>query len=489
MQRNSNSFIDIVAITLARIVTMTTSIVQAMILSRLFDKYDYGTYSQIIIVMTILTNVTSFGLSSAVKYFASKTTNLNKQKEYFETIFNLNIITGIIGATILILTRDLVANYFSNPALQVMLLYVALRPMISNLVLDYQNIFIANGMSLIISYRNIGIGISQLIITGIGAFILRDIKYILILLLLLDVLQLIYFYFISRNRLYLNMQWKINKHLVHEIFSYSVPLAVALMIGTINIEVDKLIIGRFFSTDELAVYTNMSRELPFSFIAVAISTVTLPKIINKFSDGKLADAKQIWAFSISLGFISTTMFCVLALLLHKEIITFLYSDKYLGSESVFVIYILVQLFRYTYFGTALNAAGMSRVILFYALITLALNVILDFTFLYYIGFIGPAYASLISIAFMGLIQLIHGSKILKSSFFELFIIKHNLTSIVVFAIVGLLLFPLKNHLITYGYNNISILVIISGLYCLMTIILLFPMIKKIVRMLNLLTEA
>lgn len=484
MLKRSNSLIDIFAITFARIITMVTSIGQAMILSRVFDKHDYGTYSQTLIVITLLTNITSFGLSSSVKYFSSKNKDLNNQKDYFDTIFNLNIITGIVGATIILLFSNTIANYFENPSLQAMLLYVALRPMITNLVLDYQNLFVANGKSLIISYRNIVIGILQLVFVGIGAYILRDIKYILILLLLLDLLQLIYFNFFSRSKLFSISFFKINKNKVREILNYSVPLAIALMVGTINIEVDKLMIGRFFSTDELAVYANMSRELPFSFIAIAISTVTLPKIINKFSNGKISSALQIWSYSISLGFIFTALFCILALLLHKELIIFLYSEKYIGSESVFIIYIIVQLFRYTYFGTALSASGKSRVILGYAVIALVMNFLLNYPFINYFGFTGPAYASLISISFLNIIQLIHGAKIFKGSVFDLFNMKYNLSCMIVFIIIGTLLFPLKDYLYSNDLNNFSIIIIISILYCAGSLIILFPIIKKVIYLLN-----
>ena len=57
---------DSVLLVFVRIVTMSVSILQTMILARTFSKTDYGTYSQGLLVISFLSPIASLGLENAV---------------------------------------------------------------------------------------------------------------------------------------------------------------------------------------------------------------------------------------------------------------------------------------------------------------------------------------------------------------------------------------------------------------------------------------
>ena len=50
--------------------------------------------------------------------------------------------------------------------------------------------------------------------------------------------------------------------LLKSVFSFSIPMGLASAISTLSVQLDQLMVGRFFSTEELAVFSNAAKELP-----------------------------------------------------------------------------------------------------------------------------------------------------------------------------------------------------------------------------------
>jgi O-antigen/teichoic acid export membrane protein len=472
-----NPVIDIAALSGTRVLTLLLAMAQVMILSRAYNKLDYGTYSQGLIVIQIMTTLTGFGLSSAVNYFLAQAIPFESKRKYFNTITGINVLSGVVGGLLLLVFRNFIAEYFSNPMLAALIIYIAFRPMVANLVTNFQNSFIANSMARMISVRNLIIVIIELAIIGFAAWMKYDISVIFVLLIALDLAQLLYFFLITKKLWYTVSFFKISPELVREILAYAVPMALALMVGTLNIEVDKLLIGYFFSTEQLAEYANMSKELPFSFIALSISTVMLPKIIRAYKNGDKELARKFWANSISIGFIFTSLLCMAAILLSKEVIVFLYSEKYAGGDPIFIVFVLVQMIRFTYFGTILNAAGKTKLIFIFSVLALVMNTVLSLLFYYFFGYYGPAYATLISIGFIAFIQLVQSKKYLECSLPDLINFKDNG---VFLAILLLLLIPfnyLRIWLHSLGWSSTVVMATVGILYTAASAALYFKKIR------------
>ena len=77
--------------------TILTSIVQTMILSRELSELEYGTYSQGLLVANFLVPFLLIGLSNAVTYFSGqKEINVHR---YINSIVTIVLFLGLIGAT------------------------------------------------------------------------------------------------------------------------------------------------------------------------------------------------------------------------------------------------------------------------------------------------------------------------------------------------------------------------------------------------------
>ena len=75
-------------------------IVSPMILSRYFDKGDYGTYKQVMYVYSTLTTVFTFGIPRAYSYFIPRV-SLGESRDVIKKITNIFICIGLLFSVLL----------------------------------------------------------------------------------------------------------------------------------------------------------------------------------------------------------------------------------------------------------------------------------------------------------------------------------------------------------------------------------------------------
>ena len=99
-----------------------------MILSRYFNKEDYGTYKQVIYVYNTLLTVFTLGLPRAYAYFIPRG-NLGQSKDIIKKISNIFILLGLFFATLLFFGADLIAGFLKNPNLAEAIKWFAPTPL------------------------------------------------------------------------------------------------------------------------------------------------------------------------------------------------------------------------------------------------------------------------------------------------------------------------------------------------------------------------
>src|SRR5690625_2547046 len=81
-------------------------IVSSMVLSRYFDKYDYGTYRQVLYVYSTLITVFTLGLPKAFSYFLPRV-DINQAKSLIKKLTNLFFVLGGTFSIVLFFTSPI----------------------------------------------------------------------------------------------------------------------------------------------------------------------------------------------------------------------------------------------------------------------------------------------------------------------------------------------------------------------------------------------
>lgn len=415
----SNSLI----LAFVRVITMSVSIIQTMILSRILTKTDYGTYSQALLIINFSTPFFSLGLENAVNYFFNKVKDFKKKEKFINTIFVISFLSGLFGGLFILMLQGQISRYFGNDAMKALIFLIAFRPCLQNLIALYQPLFISNGYAGFIAKRNFIISITQVAIVGGVSYLSNSMELLFTMLLLLDIIQLFCFSFVYRKRKFSISIFKADFLLVNEILRYAVPMLFAASLSTISLNIDKLMISGLMSTEDYALYSNVSRELPFAFISSSFTTIVTPLIIKYINEGNHKKFKTLWSSYLEMGYKVTWPLCFGSAVLASEMIEVLYSRTYLNAEGIMVfrIYTIASMMRFTYFGMIPTALGRTDIVLKYSAFSCLINICLNYPMYLLLGIPGPAVATVVSLIISAVLYFRTSAKLVNLSFWDVLI--------------------------------------------------------------------
>ena len=408
-----------VHLTIAKVITTLITMVSGMLLSRYCTKAEYGTYSQLTIIITILTSLIMLGLPNSINFFLAKKETAEERRHFLSVYYTCSTVFAVLVGIVAVVGVPLAILYFKNENLNKYLYYLGLYPWASITIASVSNVLVVYGRTKKLMLINILNATAALASIGVTYLFTLTFNVFLILFLLLHMVISVWVYIIV-SRLEKGIKPEVDFPAVKQIFAYSIPIGLAALVGTITVETDKIMIGGFIDTESLAVYTNAAKELPLTMVATSLTAVLLPKMAVKLGNNENAEAVGLWKTSISASYIIMCFFSVACVVFAPQIMTILYSEKYIAGVNVFRVYSLILLLRTTYFGTVLSCAGKTKYIFYSSILSLILNIILNFAFYHLFGFIGPAIASFVSILVVALFQLVHSSRIIAVRFRDLF---------------------------------------------------------------------
>ena len=408
---------DALLLTAVKLVTMLLSLVTTRLLSQYLTTYDYGTYSQVLLIASTIASITILGMMDGMNFFFCSEKDTERREAYVATIYLMQLALGVIMGAAVMLP---ICAYMDNPELKKLMLFAAILPTLQNLIYISQVLLISVGKAKVLALRNLVISVLKLAAIIIVVHFVKDIALILIVSVLLDAFQLLIFYFILHRNGCLIRFTKADLRLILPILRYCVPMAVFVMLNTLNRDCDKYVIAAFTDTETLAVYTNASKALPIDIVMSSFITILLPVITRGISEKRNSETIEVYRLFLEISYISTAVLGGCILVSAPEFVSLLYSDKYLGGLSVFCIYILIDMVKFMSITLLLTAAGKTRILMFISLGAILSNIGLNILFYKLMGLIGPATATLAVTFAAGLLILYFSAKELDGRIRELF---------------------------------------------------------------------
>lgn len=464
-------------ITFSKFVVMFISLISGMLLSRFRSLTEYGTYSQIQTIMNLATTIIMMGLPNSLNYFLAKAETEEERIIFLSNYYSLSTILSLIIGAVLVTITPLLITIFDNSLINSFIYFLAFFPWTKIICASIENVLIIYNKTKLIIFFRISNSLCLLGIILLVQVMSWTFNIYMFLYLVIEVIFTLLTYLIVKN-LVSRIKFLIKPMLIKQIFAFSIPIGLASMIGTINIELDKIVIGSMLGTKELAVYTNASKELPVTIIASSITAVLLPQMVKFLHVNKVEKAVELWKSAVTISFSIICFLSFACFVFAPEVITILYSKKYLSGVDVFRIYCIVLLLKCTYFGMLLNAVGKTRFILYSSICSLILNLIFNYIFFYLFGFIGPALATFASTLIMQLFQLFYSAKVCKISFRKIFPWKNCFLLILLNIFIGIFFYILNNYLINY-INSILSSIILGIMWTIILLIILYkPLMKE-----------
>jgi O-antigen/teichoic acid export membrane protein len=377
------------------------------------------------------------GLPNSINYFLAQAEDRKERNRFLSLFYTFCTLLCILTGIISVLSIPLSEAYFENPHIKTYAFYLLVYPWTNSIIGSLSNVLVVYGQEKkLLTVQFVHSLASLFSVILVKVFNWSFLEY-LIVFLALNVLITFWVYWIV-NRLDGKLRVRCEISFVKKVLAFSIPIGLAALVGTLNIEIDKLMIGKLFNTEMLAIYTNAGKELPVTIVSASFTAVLLPQLTRYLKNEEIKPAVEAWGYSIQLSYIVICFFTTACIVFAPQMISIMYSDKYLPGVSVFRIYALVLLLRVTYFGMALNAIGKTKFILYCSIASLGLNVLLNYVMYLLLGFIGPAVATFISMALVGILQLHMTGKLIHVRIKEIFPWKSLLSITLLNVIWGLL---------------------------------------------------
>jgi O-antigen/teichoic acid export membrane protein len=375
------------ALSFGKVLTSLIGLASGMILSRVLLVHDYATYRQTLLVYTFLVPVLTLGLPDAVYFFLGDE-KTRKRGLVADNLLLLTLIGFIFALFLLLGGNKLIADRFNNPdlvnTLRIFAWYAVFTLPLGTLsaVLVVQNrikqLLVFNIVSRFLLFSLV-IGAAFYFANATG-LIYAEIASGLIV--FMGILFLLY-HALPADDL------RPNTGNMKRMLRYSVPLGLSSVLGTISVQLHQIIVSSICTPAEYAMYANGAIEIPvIGMITGSIATVILVEMRQNISDGKTDTALMLFRKAALPSAVILIPVMFFLLIEAKSFIEVLFSTKYTDSVSVFRIYLLILPARIIYYGSALMAFGLTRIILIRSALSLIFNSITAIILVYLIGYIG-----------------------------------------------------------------------------------------------------
>ncbi len=474
---------DAILLTFIKLVTTALGLATTRLLSEHLSVYDYGTYSQILLIVSTVASLTIFGMMDGMNYFYCKEHDVEKKEAYAATIFTSQLILGTFAGCVVMLLSAPLCAYFNNPDIKGLLVFAAVLPTLQNLIWIMQVLIVSVGDARKLAIRNFVVSVLRLGAVICLALFINNVAFYLAVTVLLDIAQMLYFCIILHKRKCYIKPSRVDFGLLGDIVKYCAPMAIFIIVNSLNRDMDKYLVSLMTDTETLAMYANASKQLPFDIIMSSFGTVLVPHIIRLFSKDNTVEATKLCRSFLEITYISTGTLCFAALAAAPQFMKLLYSNKYTAGIAIFCVYILVDFVRFTNLTVILSSAGKSKWLMILGGCALVTNAALNVLLYNLMGLIGPAISTLIVTVTTGVIMLCMDAKVLKARIADLFDFKYLVLFIAEAVALMVVLAILARLLDAYDVHYFVALVLVAGAYVAIMLLLnfkrLFGNMKKV----------
>ncbi len=299
-----------------------------IILARLLTPREFGLIGMLTIFIAVSQSFIDSGFSQAL------IRKQNAQQKDYSTVFYFNLLVGIVFYLILFFSSGIIAGFFDEPKLELLLQVLGFELIINAFTIVQTakltkeiNFKLQTKITIIASVLSGGIGLGMAY-AGFGVWSL--VGKTLSMRFFLSVLLCLW------NKWRPTLEF--SKESFKEMFSFGSKLLVSGLIDTTYRNIYNLIIGKYFSAEQLGYYTRAQQfqKLPSSNLNSIISKVTFPVLSEIQEDDK--KLKSVYKQIISSTMLITFFLMLLMAAIAEPMIYTLIGKKW--SQSVIYLQLL-----------------------------------------------------------------------------------------------------------------------------------------------------
>lgn len=269
-------------------------LVSTMILARLLAPEDFGLIAMVMLTYGLLETISYAGVDLALMRAGADT------RAHYDTAWTVQILQGLFIAVCLVIAAPFVASYFNEPRAQVVMYWVAVRPLIDSL----QNIGIVAFRKELdfakeFRFTIYNKALNFVVVVGMALW-LQSYWALVYGSIVASVVGLAVSYAMHPYRPRLSLAK------IKEIWGFSQWLMISRIGSYLNRKCDELVVGGFVGTTAMGTYhvANELATLPSSEIVMPVRRAMFPTLT------KIADRKEELTAAVLSGFSGVAALCL-----------------------------------------------------------------------------------------------------------------------------------------------------------------------------------
>ena len=462
---SKNFIIDVGIIGFTQILTSLGAFILLPIITKTLGPYDYGTWAQISITVSLFSPLALMGLSMGAVRFLSSETDKKKIREGFFSITIFVMFMGFILSMLVFLLSDLLATtIFKDPNTAYLIKassFLILLNAIDMIAIFYFRIF---RYIKIFSYLNIFQVLGKLILIFIflnmGFGLLGVISAALIIQILL--------FLIAMSIVISQIGFAIPRFShIREYLKYSAPLTPNSLIRWITDSSDRYMVGYFLGLSSVGVYSaSYAIGNLISLFVTPIQMILFPELSKLYDNGDIEKVQAYLSYSMKYFLFMATPAVFGISALSKPILHILTTSEF-ASGSIVISVIALSGLLAGVFQIAVNITLIvkkTKFNLYIYVVAALLNIVFNFVLIPSIGILGAAIATLISYIALVIVCIHISFKYITFDLNYIFISKCVVASSIMSGVI-LLLAPnnVMELLISVGLGVVSYLAILVSI--------------------------
>src|SRR5215475_13028250 len=329
----------------ANLLAFALSFLTPLVIVRVFDREEFGTYKQLFQIMTTFMTALYLQVPMSAYYFMPR--EPNKRLQVAMNIILFYVVTGGLTALLFAAYPTWITYIFHNPALDehIPLLGVALTLW---LIATNVEIFpLALGDVRTASRFIVLAQISKSLVMISAALMFGSLRAVLWGSIIQGAIQcaltLLYIHF-RIGSLKVSLKELFDWSLLRKQLSNSLPYGGGATAQGLQIDLHNYFVSHYFSAASFAVYANGCFQVPLvSLLQSSFRDALTPEVARLEASGDYRAIIQAWLNAMRrLSFVILPA-CALLFVVRRELIVTLFTEAYADSAHVFAVYLIVLL--------------------------------------------------------------------------------------------------------------------------------------------------
>lgn len=380
-----------------------------VVLVRVFDQAEFGTYKQLFLIYTTLYGIAQLGMAESLFYFLPMAPA--ERGGYVLNSLIALAFAGLVCLASVWISAASLGRWFNNPELGqyvpligVYLLIMLVSAVFEIVMITRKHHFFAFGAYALSDVARAGLYVvPALLFRSLFAVFLGAVAFALVRLFTVS--------------LYLRRQFTgtltFDPALMKKHLAYAIPFALAVSIETLQNNLHMYVVSYHFDAATFAIYSVGCLQIPLvDFMMTSTSSVMMVKMSEDLREGRNHDALELWVDTTrKLALVFAPLVGGLVVTAGK-LITILFTANYAASAPLFMVWTTSMLFAAVMTDSVLRVHADTRFLVVLNLLRLSMVALAIGPFLARFGLMGAVLVTLLATALAKLVALVRVRAIL-----------------------------------------------------------------------------